>query len=218
MNFRPASNPGGNPQNIMPVRHPQPQQIVSTINRMPTPAAVPMGTNVQNVRLRGAGTFPQRLPNQSSNTQQATTGNAQNKDPVHNAKAILPHLKESLVNLMAVASQNFAMSVAVDDMQKIVDASNVPRFDKCLEHFYNLCDQLELQLNLGHHQLSQALASIQHTPLMRNVNLKDDANGPQIYGNYINTVESQLQCAEEIQNLLLNCCKKLQEHQTTHPV
>uniref|UniRef100_H2YSJ0 Mediator of RNA polymerase II transcription subunit 29 n=2 Tax=Ciona savignyi TaxID=51511 RepID=H2YSJ0_CIOSA len=214
MSYRPSSNTAGNPQNIMPMRHPQPGQIVgTTVNKMPA-----TGANTQNIRLRatGPGTFPQRAA--APNPQQVAAANAQNKDPVQKAKALLPHLKESLVNLMAVASQNFAVSVAVDDMQKSVDTSSVPRFDKCLEHFFSLCDQLEVQLNLGHHQLSQALVSTQNTPFMRNVVLKENPNGAQLYGSYVNTVESQLHCVKEIHDLLSNCCKKLQEHQTTHPV
>lgn len=130
-------------------------------------------------------------------------------EPIVKVKKLLPLLKEALINLMQVGSQNVAVSIAIDDMQKGVDASTVPSFNKCLEQFYTLCDQLEVQLNLAYQQLSQGLISAQYTPLVASTNFKVDPKGPQLYSGYLTTVEQQMKYAKDLHDLLSSCVKKL---------
>lgn len=58
---------------------------------------------------------------------------------------LIPQLKESLQTLMKVAAQNLIQNTNIDNGQKSSDGP-IQRFDKCLEEFYALCDQLELCL------------------------------------------------------------------------
>jgi len=50
-------------------------------------------------------------------------------------------------HLMRVCGKNLRFHITSSCFyRKIVDGSGIPRFDKCLEHFFSLCDQLEVQL------------------------------------------------------------------------
>uniref|UniRef100_A0A9L0K4S4 Mediator of RNA polymerase II transcription subunit 29 n=1 Tax=Equus asinus TaxID=9793 RepID=A0A9L0K4S4_EQUAS len=69
----------------------------------------------------------------------------QDFDPVQRYKMLIPQLKESLQTLMKVAAQNLTQNTNIDNGQKSSDGP-MQRFDKCLEEFYALCDQLELCL------------------------------------------------------------------------
>ena len=139
-------------------------------------------------------------------------------EPIEKAKLILPQLKEALVKLMQVSSQNVAVSISIDDMQKGVDGSTIPSFSKCLEQFYSLCDQLELQLNLAYQQLSQGLLSVQHVPTVATYNFRLEPKASSVYASYSATVDTQLRVAKEVHELLSNCIKKLSEHHTSHVV
>ena len=158
---------------------------------------------MQNAR-QGAMFMPQK-PQQSAppNIQLEQT------EPIAKVKNILPLLKEALINLMQVSSQNVAKSISVDDMQKGVDASTVPSFNKCLEQFYTLCDQLELQLNLAYQQLSHGLLSAQYTPLVASTNFRLDPKGTQLYSSYVLNVEQQIRFAKELHEILSTCAKRL---------
>ncbi|XP_051844995.1 mediator of RNA polymerase II transcription subunit 29 isoform X2 [Antechinus flavipes] len=70
----------------------------------------------------------------------------QDFDPVQRYKLLIPQLKESLQNLMKVAAQNLVQNTNIDNGQKSSEGG-LQRFDKSLEEFYALCDQLELCLN-----------------------------------------------------------------------
>nr|KAF6410963.1 mediator complex subunit 29 [Rousettus aegyptiacus] len=72
----------------------------------------------------------------------------QDFDPVQRYKMLIPQLKESLQTLMKVAAQNLIQNTNIDNGQKSSDGP-IQRFDKCLEEFYALCDQLELCLVRG---------------------------------------------------------------------
>nr|CAQ14471.1 intersex-like (Drosophila) [Danio rerio] len=85
-------------------------------------------------------------------TQAQQLSQQQDFDPVHRFKMLIPPLKDSLqvhLNVMTIASLNFAHNTAIDNGLKTTEKGNdaaVQRFDKSLEEFYALCDQLELCL------------------------------------------------------------------------
>ena len=97
----------------------------------------------------------------------------------------------------------------------------LPLFYECshkhLEHFYSLCDQLELLLNLAYQQLSGMLQSVKYTPHLATINTKD-GNAPNLYENYTVTIEHQIRFAKEMHTALQNCCDKLFDHKTSVPL
>nr|KAF6289977.1 mediator complex subunit 29 [Pipistrellus kuhlii] len=89
----------------------------------------------------------------------------QDFDPVQRYKMLIPQLKESLQTLMKVAAQNLIQNTNIDNGQKSSDGP-IQRFDKCLEEFYALCDQLELCLYLAVIKAQIACAKDIHTALL----------------------------------------------------
>ncbi|KAL7848557.1 hypothetical protein SRHO_G00201800 [Serrasalmus rhombeus] len=134
----------------------------------------------------------------------------QDFDPVHRFKMLIPQLKESLQSVMSVASQNFAHNTSIDNGVKSNDGT-VQRFDKSLEEFYALCDQLELCLRLAHECLSQSIDSAKHSPNLVPTATKPDTVQTESlsYSQYLSMIKSQISCAKDIHNALLECSKKI---------
>ncbi|XP_033882855.2 mediator of RNA polymerase II transcription subunit 29-like [Acipenser ruthenus] len=134
----------------------------------------------------------------------------QDFDPVHRFKMLIPQLKESLQNVMNIASQNLAHNTTIDNGIKSSDAS-VQRFDKSLEEFYALCDQLELCLRLAYECLSQSIDSAKHSPNLVPTATKPDTVQTESlsYSQYLSMIKSQITCAKDIHNALLECSKKI---------
>ncbi|XP_026578647.1 mediator of RNA polymerase II transcription subunit 29 [Pseudonaja textilis] len=135
---------------------------------------------------------------------------AQDFDPVQRFRLLLPQLKESLQNLMKVAAQNFAQNTSIDSGQKISEVP-VQRVDKSLEEFYALCDQLELCLRLAYECLSQSFDSAKHSPTLVPTATKPDAVQAESlpYTQYLSMIKSQISCAKDIHNALLECSNKI---------
>ncbi|XP_017578597.1 mediator of RNA polymerase II transcription subunit 29 isoform X2 [Pygocentrus nattereri] len=142
--------------------------------------------------------------------QQQQQQQQQDFDPVHRFKMLIPQLKESLQSVMSVASQNFAHNTSIDNGVKSNDGT-VQRFDKSLEEFYALCDQLELCLRLAHECLSQSIDSAKHSPNLVPTATKPDTVQTESlsYSQYLSMIKSQISCAKDIHNALLECSKKI---------
>ncbi|XP_026994501.1 mediator of RNA polymerase II transcription subunit 29 isoform X2 [Tachysurus fulvidraco] len=153
---------------------------------------------------------PQAVLQQPPQQQQQQLNQQQDFDPVHRFKMLIPQLKESLQNVMAIASQNFSHNTAIDNGIKSND-STVQRFDKSLEEFYALCDQLELCLRLAHECLSQSIDSAKHSPNLVPTATKPDTVQTESlsYSQYLSMIKSQISCAKDIHNALLECSKKI---------
>ncbi|XP_026860481.1 mediator of RNA polymerase II transcription subunit 29 isoform X1 [Electrophorus electricus] len=147
--------------------------------------------------------------------------NQQDFDPVHRFKMLIPQLKESLQNVMNIASQNFAHNTAIDNgvaeraekplSQRKSNDATVQRFDKSLEEFYALCDQVELCLRLAHECLTQSIDSAKHSPNLVPTATKPDTVQTESlsYSQYLSMIKSQISCAKDIHNALLECSKKI---------
>uniref|UniRef100_A0A3P9IUD1 Mediator of RNA polymerase II transcription subunit 29 n=1 Tax=Oryzias latipes TaxID=8090 RepID=A0A3P9IUD1_ORYLA len=142
--------------------------------------------------------------------QQQQLSQQQDFDPVHRFKMLIPQLKESLQNLMKIASMNLSYNTSIDNGIKSSDTS-VQRFDKSLEEFYALCDQLELCLRLAYECLSQSIDSAKHSPNLVPTATKPDTvqTESMSYAQYLTMIKSQISCAKDIHNALLECSKKI---------
>merc|ERR1711894_720109 len=92
-------------------------QMQGQMTRVAMPGPRPSGIpgNITTMPLQQPG--PRQQPVQQANPPPPS----ESPDPMIRAKALLSQLKESLVNLMSVASQNFAVNVNVDDVKKVTD-------------------------------------------------------------------------------------------------
>ncbi|XP_026514546.1 mediator of RNA polymerase II transcription subunit 29 isoform X1 [Terrapene carolina triunguis] len=119
-------------------------------------------------------------------------------------------LSLALQNLMKIAAQNLVQNTNIDNGQKSNDGL-VQRFDKSLEEFYALCDQLELCLRLAYECLSQSFDSTKHSPNLVPTATKPDAVQTESlpYTQYLSMIKSQISCAKDIHNALLECSNKI---------
>uniref|UniRef100_A0A8C3UEQ7 Mediator of RNA polymerase II transcription subunit 29 n=2 Tax=Catharus ustulatus TaxID=91951 RepID=A0A8C3UEQ7_CATUS len=142
---------------------------------------------------------------------QAAAAQAQDFDPVQRFRLLLPQLKESLQTLMKVAAQNLVQNSNIDNGQKSADGV-LQRFDKSLEEFYALCDQLELCLRLAHECLSQSFDSAKHAPALVPAAPKGEG-GPGAetlpYTQYLPLIKAQIAGAKDIHNALLEGTNKI---------
>ncbi|XP_030074494.1 mediator of RNA polymerase II transcription subunit 29 [Microcaecilia unicolor] len=101
-------------------------------------------------------------------------------------------------------------SMSIDNGQKSADGL-VQRFDKSLEEFYALCNQLEPCLRLAYECLSQSFDSTKHSPTLVPTATKPDAVQAESlpYTQYLSMIKSQISCAKDIHNALLECSKKI---------
>ncbi|XP_069763786.1 mediator of RNA polymerase II transcription subunit 29 [Narcine bancroftii] len=142
--------------------------------------------------------------------QQQQQQNQQQDDPVAKFKLLIPQLKDSLQNLMRIAAQNLSQNTTIDNGQKCSDTA-LQRFDKSLEEFYALCDQVELCLRLAFECLSQSIDSAKHSPNLVPTATKPDTVQTESlsYTQYLSMIKSQISCAKDIHNALLECSKRI---------
>ncbi|KAL1260558.1 hypothetical protein QQF64_008385 [Cirrhinus molitorella] len=137
----------------------------------------------------------QQPPTQQQQQQQLSQ--QQDFDPVHRFKMLIPLLKDSLQNVMTIASLNFGHNAAIDNGLRTTEKGNdaaVQRFDKSLEEFYALCDQLELCLRLAHECLSQSIDSTKHSPNLVPTATKPDTVQTESlsYSQYLKALKNRL--------------------------
>ncbi|XP_008631350.2 PREDICTED: mediator of RNA polymerase II transcription subunit 29, partial [Corvus brachyrhynchos] len=113
--------------------------------------------------------------------------------------------------LMKGAAQNLVQNSSIDNGQKSADGA-LQRFDKSLEEFYALCDQLELCLRLAHECLSQSFDSAKHAPALVPAAPKGEG-GPGAetlpYTQYLPLIKAQIAGAKDIHNALLEGTNKI---------
>ncbi|XP_075346179.1 mediator of RNA polymerase II transcription subunit 29 [Mycteria americana] len=141
---------------------------------------------------------------------QVAAAQAQDFDPVQRFRLLIPQLKESLQTLMKVAAQNLVQNSSIDNGQKSADGA-LQRFDKSLEEFYALCDQLELCLRLAHECLSQSFDSAKHAPALVPAAPKGEGGAGETlpYTQYLPLIKAQIAGAKDIHNALLEGANKI---------
>jgi mediator of RNA polymerase II transcription subunit 29 len=151
-------------------------------------------------------------------------------------KLMVPHLKESLQKIMANAAALFYQNSQFDSCQKTTSAA-VQRFDKSLEEFYAICDQIELNLALSLEVMNINADCQRNTPMCAGGSLAamrfgagasggtsgtgGNAAAPspvpgvnqvgdlQMYNQYQAIVKTQLACAKDVHDSLMECARKL---------
>lgn len=90
---------------------------------------------------------------------------------------------------------------------KGIEGTTQPRFDKHLEEFYSICDQIELHLKTSIQCVEQNSASQRYLPVhvatTRVEPLPLIENGPISYPQYLSTVRTQISYAKDIHDTLI---------------
>ncbi|KAH9492686.1 Mediator of RNA polymerase II transcription subunit 29 [Bulinus truncatus] len=190
------------------------QGMVQLPNQIPVSSVMhhQVGVNVGMVATSmGVGVGPPMQPNPQVPMAQLPP----ETDPIAKFKILLPRLKESLVNLFKTGGHLFYQNASQDETGAQMDNAS-GRFEKCLEEFYAICDQVEIYLKLAYEVIQQDKDSTRNTPNLI-LPQKSDAPQPdgQLYSQYLSTVRAQINCAKDIRDLLHDCLKNFPEH--SHP-
>lgn len=119
---------------------------------------------------------------------------------VEKIKALVPHLKKSLINLMRLAAES---------MKEPHHASAV---EKALEEFFSYCDQLEMHLSIALEGFNQV---IQHKKYLNPEYLKysfapgQTTDVVQQYQQFSTVIRSQVALATSLHDALLSCAENL---------
>ncbi|KAK3595961.1 hypothetical protein CHS0354_032475 [Potamilus streckersoni] len=150
-----------------------------------------------------------------ANPSQAAQSQAQDVDPITKFKQfLLPRLKESLVNLMKIAGQCLYQNAQAVDSSKPADGLQ-QKFERNLEEFYSICDQIEVNLRLALETNIQMLDSMKYTPVSAAIPKSDGGQvqeGQTVpYPQFLTTLKQQIACAKELHELFSETAKKLLE-------
>lgn len=144
-------------------------------------------------------------------------GPAQEKlDNISKVKSLIGPLRESLAATLKTAAHTLHQNSLVD----IGSLKNVPpvdvtthRFDKSMEEFYSICDQIELHLKTSIECMNQSSSSQRYLSL--NVQANRTEPGPNqdlltlTYPQYLNTVRTQVTFAKEVHGMLLAAAQNI---------
>lgn len=88
--------------------------------------------------------------------------------------------------------------------------TNVPRFDKQLEEFYSICDQIELNLQAAIGCASQVSSSHRHVPTQVSVRQESVINQEIIsYPNYVGVAKNQVSYVKDVIDTLNDAAQNL---------
>ncbi|XP_014364217.2 mediator of RNA polymerase II transcription subunit 29 [Papilio machaon] len=151
---------------------------------------------------------PQQMqPAMSQQTQQ------DKMDNISKVKTLMGSLRESLTMSLKTGAQILHQNHCIDsNPQKSLD-NPVPRFDKNLEEFFSICDQMELHLRTAMTCIQQAQSAAHYLPLTVNTSRLDSGPPTQdtqlTYPQYLNTVRLQISYAKDIHDTLVAAAQNI---------
>ncbi|XP_042904572.1 mediator of RNA polymerase II transcription subunit 29 [Parasteatoda tepidariorum] len=130
-------------------------------------------------------------------------------DNVNKVKTLVWSLKDSFANVMKVAGarvNHMASGKTTEDAP--------PRFDKTLEDFFSICNQIELHLKAIQECHMQHKDSMQYLPLHITLGKQDTSagsltDGSLSYTQYVSTVKGQVNFAKSVQDILTEGVRKV---------
>ncbi|XP_013385686.1 mediator of RNA polymerase II transcription subunit 29 [Lingula anatina] len=137
-------------------------------------------------------------------------GGGADVDPITKFRMLVPLLKDSLATVMRVGAQILQHDAQVDNCLKSADGP-VQRFDKCLEEFHAICDQMELNLKLAQDCIGVSADSLKNCPVPIQTGIAVDPGEQQrqTYSMFLIMVKHQITCAKEIHDALLECARDI---------
>ncbi|XP_014282369.1 mediator of RNA polymerase II transcription subunit 29 [Halyomorpha halys] len=135
---------------------------------------------------------------------------------ISKVKSLIGPLRESLAATLKTAAQTLHQNSLVDvGSLKNVPPVDVtpPRFDKSMEEFYSICDQIELHLKtsiecMNQNASSQRYLSLTVTPT-RTEPIPNQELVSLTYPQYLSTVRTQVSFAKEMHGMLLAAAQNI---------
>jgi len=133
-------------------------------------------------------------------------------DNITKIKSLVVPLRETLALTIKTAAQTLNQNSQIDSGSQKAPDIQIPRFDKNLEEFYSICDQIELHLKTSIKCLSQAESSNRYLNLpvvpTRSENLGMNENSL-TYPQFLATVGAQVSYTKEIHETLLAAAQNI---------
>ncbi|XP_044767027.1 mediator of RNA polymerase II transcription subunit 29 [Coccinella septempunctata] len=156
----------------------------------------------------------QQQVQQQQQAQQASQQMLDNMSNISKIKALIGPLRESLTNTIKTAAQTLNTNSQVDAGNLKGVEVQAPRFDKNLEEFYSICDQIELHLKTSIKCLSQAESSNRYLNLTvavgptrnENMNINESTLS---YSQFLATAGSQVSFTKEIHDTLVAAAQNI---------
>ncbi|XP_050672464.1 mediator of RNA polymerase II transcription subunit 29 [Leptidea sinapis] len=151
---------------------------------------------------------PQQMqPALSQQTQQ------EKLDNISKVKTLMGSLRESLPMTLKSAAQILHQNHNVDSNTQKGAENPASRFDKNLEDFFSLCDQMELHLRTAITCIQQAQSAAHYLPLTVIPTRMDSGPITQettlSYPQYLNTVRLQISYAKDIHDTLVAAAQNI---------
>ncbi|KAL7293384.1 hypothetical protein TKK_0013150 [Trichogramma kaykai] len=184
---------------------------------MPMQQGVPMGMNpmVQGnpVPMPQGPPHPGMHPGQPGPPGPPMQQPQEKLDNISKVKGLIGPLRDSLSLALKSAAQTLHQNSLID----VSKSTEVPdqRFNKNLEEFYSICDQIELNLKTSIECLNQNSSSGRYMPVSvmsarnENMGVQDALN----YSQYLATARSQVQYAKDIYNTLNNAAQSISNNE-----
>ncbi|XP_054271472.1 mediator of RNA polymerase II transcription subunit 29 [Macrosteles quadrilineatus] len=135
-------------------------------------------------------------------------------DNISKVKSLIGQLRESLAVTLKNAAHALHQNSQIDvGTVKSVDMPPPPRFDKSMEEFYSICDQIELHLKTSIECVNQGTSSQRYLPLAvaptRTEPIPNQDMSTLTYPQYLATVRAQVMYAKEIHDMLLAAAQNI---------
>lgn len=187
--------------NIPPIQQPG----AMGVGQMGQPVNPQMSQNQQQAQQ----TQQQQVQQQQQQVQQQQQQQTQDKlDNISKVKSLVGPLRESLGIALKTAAHTLHQNSLVDvGSMKGIDQPD-HRFNKHMEEFYSICDQIELHLKTSVECLSQNNSSLRYLPMSVITNRSDTVStqeGPALsYPQFLMTVRAQVAYARDIHDALMS--------------
>ncbi|CAG9112887.1 hypothetical protein JYU34_005243 [Plutella xylostella] len=158
---------------------------------------------------------PQQMQQQQMQQQPMPQQPQQDKmDNISKVKTLMGSLRESIPMTLKSAAQVLHQNYNVDSVSQKGIENPVPRFDKNLEEFFSLCDQMELHLRTAITCIQQAQSAAHYLPLTVIPSRLDAApttqeTNPLSYPQYLATVRAQVSYAKAIHDILESAAQNI---------
>ncbi|XP_013186069.1 mediator of RNA polymerase II transcription subunit 29 [Amyelois transitella] len=134
-------------------------------------------------------------------------------DNISKVKTLMGSLRESIPMTLKSAAQILHQNHNIDSNSQKSIENPVPRFDKNLEDFFSLCDQMELHLRTAITCIQQAQSAAHYLPLNVIPSRLDTGpvtqETPLSYPQYLNTVGLQIAYAKDIHDTLVAAAQNI---------
>lgn len=138
-------------------------------------------------------------------------------DNISKVNSLTVQLRESLANTLKTAALNVIQNNIIDSVSVKCTDNHAPRFDKQIEEFYGVCDQIELNLKTAIECHQQGTSSQRYLNVMvattRTEPLPNQEANTLTYPQYLSTTRNQVAYAKDIHDMLTKVAHNISQQE-----